>query len=92
MIAANTPPRRAADGRSGTDAAAIKIVGHRTTLAPRPAGRTLMARASNKGYPKVREDFTIMEKALTRAFPCLKAPALALPHLRFYAKQTLSSP
>ena len=25
-------------------------------------------RASNEGYPKVREDFTITEKALTRAF------------------------
>ena len=27
-------------------------------------------RASNKGYAKVREDFTIMEKAPTRAFSC----------------------
>ena len=33
-------------------------------------------RASNKGYPKVPEDFTIMEKAATRAFSWLKLPSL----------------
>ena len=44
-----------------------------------------MARASNEGYPKVCEDFTIMEKAPTRTFPWLKAPAIALPHLKNYA-------
>ena len=31
------------------------------------------ARASNEGYPKVREHFTITEKAPTRAISCLKA-------------------
>ena len=32
------------------------------------------ARASNEGYPKVHKDFTITEKAPTRAFSQLKAP------------------
>ena len=31
-------------------------------------------RASNEGYPKVPEDFTITEKASTRAFAQLKVP------------------
>ena len=35
------------------------------------------SRASNEGYPKVREDFTIMEEAPTRAFSWLKAPTRA---------------
>ena len=34
-------------------------------------------RASNEGYPNVREDFTITEKAPTRAFSWLKAPTSA---------------
>ena len=33
----------------------------------------LVTRASNEGYPKAREDFTITEKAPTRAFSRLKA-------------------
>ena len=37
----------------------------------------LKTRASNEGYPKVPEDFTIMEKAPTRAFFWLKAPTSA---------------
>ena len=41
-------------------------------------------RASNEGYPKVREDFTITEKAPTRAFSWLKAKVLVLSHLRHY--------
>ena len=45
-------------------------------------------RASNEGYPKVCEDFTITEKAPTRAFSWLKM-LLALSHLRHYAKQVL---
>ena len=36
-------------------------------------GRCLKARASTEGYPKVPEDFTIMEKAPTRAFSWLKS-------------------
>ena len=32
------------------------------------------SRASNEGYPKVPEDFTIMEEAPTRTFSWLKAP------------------
>ena len=85
MIAANTPPRRAADGRSGTDAKAIKIVGHRTALAPSPSwvDWTLMARASNEGYLKVREDFTITEKAPTSTFTFKTL-------LRHYAKRALT--
>ena len=34
----------------------------------------LVTRASNEGYPKAREDFTITEKAPTGAFFWLKAP------------------
>ena len=37
----------------------------------------LDSRASNEGYPKVREDFKIMEKAPTRAFSWLKASTSA---------------
>ena len=33
-------------------------------------------RASNEGYQKFRKDFTIMEKASTRAFFWLKAPTI----------------
>ena len=31
-------------------------------------GRGRVARASNEGYPKVREDFTVMEKASNRHY------------------------
>ena len=44
-------------------------------------------RAWSEGYPKVRKDFTITEKAPTRAFSWLKAPTtglLALSHSRHY--------
>ena len=34
-------------------------------------------RASNEGYPKVHEDFTITEKAPNRAFSWLKASTSA---------------
>ena len=43
--------------------------------------------------PKVREDFTNMEKAPTRAFSQFKAPTSAFIFktlLRHYAKQTLT--
>ena len=39
-----------------------------TTPAP------VASRASNDGYPKVPEDFTIKEKAPTRTFSWLRAP------------------
>ena len=41
-------------------------------------------RALNESYPKVLEDFKIMEKAPTRAFSWLKVST------RHYAKQTLT--
>ena len=50
-------------------------------------------RASNEGYPNVREDFTITEKAPTRAFSWLKAPTSAFTFktlLRHYAKRALT--
>ena len=46
-------------------------------------------RASNEGYPKVPEDFTITEKAPTRALSWLNAPTSAFTFktlLRHYAK------
>ena len=49
----------------------------------------LPARASNGGYPKVREDITITEKAPNRAFSWLKAPTSFFTFknlLRHYAK------
>ena len=49
--------------------------------------------ACNEGYPKVPEDFTITEKASTRAFSWLKAGTIAFTLktlLRHYAKQTLT--
>ena len=51
------------------------------------------SRASNDGYPKVSEDFTITEKVPTRAFSWLKAPTRAFAFktlLRLYAKQVLT--
>ena len=50
-------------------------------------------RASNEGYPKVPEDFTITEKAATRAFSWLKAPTSDFTFktlLRYYAKRALT--
>ena len=38
----------------------------------------LRTRASNEGQTKVRKDFTIMEKAPTRAFAWLKVPTSTL--------------
>ena len=49
--------------------------------------------ASNEGYPKVPEDFTIKEKAPTRAFSWLKAATSAFTFktlLRHYAKRMLT--
>ena len=50
-------------------------------------------RAWNEGYPKVREDFTITEKAPTRAFFWFEAPTGAFTFktlLRHYAEQLLT--
>ena len=50
-------------------------------------------RAWNEGYPKIPEDFTITEKAPTRAFSWLKAPTSAFTFktlLRHYAKRMLT--
>ena len=47
------------------------------TLHPLPASQGSTTRASNEGYPKVPEDFTIMEKAPSKDFSWLKAPASA---------------
>merc|ERR1712079_564457 len=47
----------------------------------------------NEGYPNVPEDFTITEKAPTRAFSWLKAPTSAFTFktlLRHYAKRALT--
>ena len=55
-------------------------------------GGTQLCRAANEGYPEARDDFTIMEKAPTRAFPWLKAPTSAFTCktlLRHYAKRAL---
>ena len=52
----------------------------------RELGHNLLSpttRALNEGYAKGREDFTITEKAPTRALSWLKRP-LALSHLRHY--------
>ena len=38
----------------------------------------LVTRASNEGYPKAREDFTITKKVPTMAFSWLKAAKRAL--------------
>ena len=49
--------------------------------------------AWNEGYPNVPEDFTITEKAPTRAFSWLKAPTSAFTFktlLRHYAKRALT--
>ena len=54
---------------------------------------TVTTRASNEGYAKVREDFTIMEKAATRAFSWLKAPTSTFTFMtvkRHCAKQVLT--
>ena len=50
-------------------------------------------RARKEGYPKIREDFSITEKAPTRAFSWFKVPTSAFTFktlLRHYAKQTLT--
>ena len=48
-------------------------------------GSNITTRASNKGYPKIPDDFTITEKAPTRAFSWLKVPTSAFTsHLRHY--------
>ena len=52
-----------------------------------------MVRASNEGYPKVPEDYTIMEKAPTRAISWLKVATTAFTFntlLRHYAKRALT--
>ena len=54
---------------------------------------TVTTTASNEGYAKVREDFTIMEKAATRAFSWLKAPTSTFTFMtvkRHCAKQVLT--
>ena len=56
-------------------------------------GGTQLCRASNEGYPEARDDFTITEKAPTRAFSWLKAPTSAFTFktlLRHYAKRALT--
>ena len=56
-------------------------------------GLLLWCRARNEGYPKVREDFTITEKAPTRTFSWLKGPTSAFTFktlLRHYAKRALT--
>ena len=60
----------------------------RLASAKSATGYKVFCRASNEGYSKIPEDFTIPEKAPTQAFSWLKAPILALSHLRHYAKQT----
>ena len=50
-------------------------------------------RASNEGFPNVPEDFTITEKAPTRAFSWFKAATTAFTFktlLRHYAKRALT--
>ena len=68
--------------------------GHRnSSVASQILQQLLANRASNEGYPKVREDFTITEEAPTRAFSWLKAPTSAFTLktlLRHYAKQALT--
>ena len=62
-----------------------------TLLCPIPY--TVHARALNVGYAKVREYFTITEKAPTRAFSWLKAPISAFTFktlLRNYDKGALT--
>ena len=59
----------------------------------RVAAGDMVSRASNEGYTKVREDFTITEKAPTGAFSWLKAPTSAFTIktlLRHYAKRALT--
>ena len=63
-----------------------------TVVQPSPAALT--NRASNEGYPEVREDFTITEKAPTRAYSWLKAATTAFTFktlLWHYAKRTLTA-
>ena len=45
---------------------------------PRPAALDIASSAWNEGYLNVPEDFTITEKAPTRAFSWLKAATTAL--------------
>ena len=47
------------------------------------------ASAWNEGYPNVPEDFTITEKAPTRAFSWLKAPTSAFTFKTLFAIKTL---
>ena len=42
----------------------------------RVAAGDMVSRASNEGYTKVREGFTITEKAPSRAFSWLKVPSI----------------
>ena len=62
--------------------------------APRGPGELwLVSTAWNEGYPNVPEEFTITEKAPTRAFSWLKAPTSAFTFktlLRHYAKRALT--
>ena len=55
--------------------------------------RYTVCSASNEGYPNVTEDFTITEKAPTRAFSWLNAPTNAFTFktlLRHYAERALA--
>ena len=64
--------------------------GHRnSSVASQILQQLLANRASNEGYPKVREDFTIRRRPLPGPSPGLKL-LLALSHLRHYAKLTLT--
>ena len=58
-------------------------------MSPHWSGVSVSTRASNDGYPKGPIDFTITEKAPTRALSWLKAPTSAFTFktlLRHYAK------
>ena len=82
------PPRSAAT-RTRWSAAAWWAT--QSTPAEMTAPSRWTAKACNEGYPKVRKDFTIREKAPTRAW--LKVPTSAFTFrtlLRHYAKQTLT--
>ena len=59
----------------------------------RVAAGDMVSRASHEGYTKVREGFTITEKAPSRAFSWLKVPSSAFTFktlLRHYAQRALT--
>ena len=58
--------------RKSLEAAVVLVSGG--VIAVIKSRLTVCTRASNEGYPKVPNDFTIMENAPTRAFSWMKAP------------------